>query len=75
MQHDFPPGDRDLLIGAGPICGYVNSLLDPGCQVTVAVIYAWIAREHLPVKRIGNRLVASKAALRRHLFPIERGAR
>jgi len=68
MQHDFTCG-RDLLIGAGPICDYLNTLLDPGCQVTPATVYAWVEREHIPTRRIGSRIVVSKSALRQRLFP------
>jgi hypothetical protein len=64
-----PAADRDLLIGGGAICDFINSLVDPGSAVTPAQVYAWIERDHLPVKRIGSRLVASKSSIRRRLFP------
>jgi len=71
MQHDIVSGgDRDLLLGAAAITDFINSLLDADTQVTKQVVYVWIAREHIPVKRIGARIIASKAALRRHLFPV-----
>jgi hypothetical protein len=61
--------DADLLLGATAITDYINSLLDPDCQITPAVTYAWIERDHLPVKRIGSRLIGSKTAIRRALTP------
>jgi hypothetical protein len=59
--------DRDLLLGAKPIADFVNTLLDEGNQITPQILYGWVERNHLPVKRIGSRLVGSKTAIRRYL--------
>ena len=47
---------------------FINSLVDTRCQVTPAVVYVWAAQNYLPVSRIGSRIVASKTAIRAHLF-------
>jgi hypothetical protein len=66
----FGDADRDLLLGAVEITGYINSLLDPDSQVTTSVVYSWIEREHLKgIKRIGNRLIGSKTAIRKAPTP------
>lgn len=59
--------DRDLLLGAAAISDFVNSLVDTDRPITPKMIYAWIERKHLPVRRIGARIVASKAKIRAHL--------
>jgi hypothetical protein len=67
MQRDSADSDRDLLLGADSIADFVNSLVDSERPVTPKMIYAWIERKHLPVRRIGVRIVASKAKIRAHL--------
>ena len=74
MPDDMRYPDGDLLIGGAAIAAFIQTLVDPRCTVTEKMVFHWIEQDHLPVKRIGSRLVASKSALRRHLFPVERGA-
>jgi len=62
------PATTNLLIGGPAICNFINSLVDTRCQVTPAVVYVWAAQNYLPVSRIGSRIVASKTAIRAHLF-------
>jgi hypothetical protein len=59
--------DRDLLIGAPAIADFVNSLVDAERPISCKTIYSWIEREHLPVRRIGSRIVASKSKIRAHM--------
>jgi hypothetical protein len=33
------------------------------------MVFHWIEQEHLPVRRIGSRIIASKSVIRRRLFP------
>jgi hypothetical protein len=54
----------DLLLGGRAVTTYVNSLLDPTTQITPSQLYAWVERGHVPVSRVGNRIVASKERLR-----------
>jgi hypothetical protein len=54
----------DLLLGGASITVFVNSLLDPTTQITSSQLYAWVERGHVPVARVGNRIVASKQRLR-----------
>jgi hypothetical protein len=61
--------DGDLLIGATALCDFINTLVDSDCRVTPAVVYAWIERGHIPTKRIGSRIIGSKSAIRKALFP------
>ena len=67
MSSDFYAGDRDLLIGGQAICNFVNSLFDTDRPITPAMIYFWVERNHLPVRRIGSRIIGSKTAIRAHL--------
>ena len=67
MSSDSYAGDRDLLIGGQAICNFVNSLFDTDRPITPAMIYFWVERNHLPVRRIGSRIVGSKTAIRAHL--------
>jgi hypothetical protein len=67
MSNDSDAGDRDLLIGGQAICNFVNSLFDTDRPITPAMIYFWVERNHLPARRIGSRIVASKSAIRAHL--------
>jgi hypothetical protein len=53
----------DLLLGGASITLFVNALLDPMTQITPSQFYAWVERGHVPVPRVGNRIVASKARL------------
>jgi hypothetical protein len=69
MSTEWWAADGDLLIGGEAIAGYINTLVDPASRVTASIVYGWVERGHLPVKRIGNRIVASKAAIRRALIP------
>jgi len=72
MQHDIGFGtDHDLLLGVEAITGFLNSLLDPETQVTKQVVYVWCAEGYIPTRRIGQRIVGSKTAIRRHLFPAQ----
>jgi len=59
--------DRDLLIGGQAIADYVNSLVDAERPISRKTIYFWIEQEHLPVRWIGARIVASKSKIRAHL--------
>jgi len=68
MSTEWWSADGDLLLGAEAIAAYVNQLTDPDSRVTPAIIYGWVERGHLPVKRIGARLIGSKAAIRRALM-------
>jgi hypothetical protein len=67
MSTDSSADDRDLLIGGQAICNFVNSLFDTDRPITPAMIYFWGERNHLPVRRIGSRIVGSKTAIRAHL--------
>jgi hypothetical protein len=67
MRCDSYDSDRDLLLGADSIADFVNSLVDSERPVTPKMIYAWIERKHLPVRRIGVRIVGSKTLIRAHL--------
>jgi hypothetical protein len=67
MSTDSSTDDRDLLIGGQAICNFVNSLFDTDRPITPAMIYFWVERNHLPVRRIGSRIVGSKTAIRAHL--------
>jgi hypothetical protein len=67
MSNDSSAGDRDLLIGSQAICNFVNSLFDTDRPIAPAMIYFWVERNHLPVRRIGSRIVGSKTAIRAHL--------
>jgi hypothetical protein len=67
MTDDSLAGDRDLLIGGQAICKFVNSLFDTERPITPAMIYFWVERNHLPVRRIGSRIVGSETAIRAHL--------
>jgi len=67
MHDDSYADDRDLLIGGTAICDFVNSLVDSDSPITPKMIYGWIERKHLPVRRIGSRLVGSKTKIRAHL--------
>jgi hypothetical protein len=64
MGKDSYASDRDLLIGGEAICAFVNSLVDSDRPITPKMIYAWVERKHLPVCRIGSRIVASKTVIR-----------
>ncbi len=67
MRADSYADDRDLLIGGTAICDFVNSLVDGDPPITRKMIYGWIERKHLPICRIGARIVGSKAKIRAHL--------
>jgi hypothetical protein len=67
MSSDFYAGDHDLLIGGQAICNFVNTLFDTDRPITPAMIYFWVERNHLPVRRIGSRIIGSKTAIRAHL--------
>jgi hypothetical protein len=67
MRTDSRADDRDLLIGGKAICAFVNSLVDSDSPITPKTIYGWIERKHLPIRRIGARIVASKAKIHAHL--------
>jgi hypothetical protein len=67
MPNEAYAVDRDLLLGATAISDFVNSLVDTDRPITPKMIYAWIERKHLPVRRIGARIVASKTKIRAHL--------
>jgi hypothetical protein len=69
MSTEWWSVDGDLLIGAETIASFVNTLVDPESRVTPAIIYGWVERGHLPVKRIGARLIGSKTTIRRALVP------
>jgi hypothetical protein len=70
MQHDRGFGtDHDLLLGVEAITAFLNSLFDPETQVTKQVVYVWCAENYIPTRRIGQRIVGSKTAIRRALFP------
>jgi hypothetical protein len=62
--HDF---DRDLLIGGQAICDFVNTLVDTDRPITPKMIYFWVEQNHLPVRRIGARIIGSKTKIRAHL--------
>jgi hypothetical protein len=61
----------DLLLGGRAVAAYVNSLLDPTTQITSGQLYAWVERGHVPVTRVGNRIIASKERLRAALSGIK----
>jgi hypothetical protein len=61
--------DADLLLGAEQILKFVNSLLDAESEVPLHRIYFWIEQGYIPTKRVGTRIIASKAAIRRTLAP------
>jgi hypothetical protein len=67
MGTDSCAGDRNLLIGCKAICAFVNSLVDSDPPITPKIIYGWIERKHLPVRRIGARVVGNKTVIREHL--------
>ncbi len=67
MRNNSYADDRDLLIGGTAICDFVNSLVDSDSPITLKMIYGWIERKHLPIRRIGARLVGSKTKIRAHL--------
>ena len=58
-ENEFFP-DADLLLGGRAVTAYVNSLLDPTTPSTESQFYAWVEREHVPVTRVGNRILGSK---------------
>ena len=60
--------EGQFLDGAKAIRGYLVHL--GFTQMTVKRVFHWAADGRLPVKKIGNRLVANKRALLRH-FGIE----
>jgi hypothetical protein len=59
---NLDPGD--LLLGGKAITAYVNTLFDPTTPITEWQLYAWVERGHVPVNRVGNRLIASKTQIR-----------
>jgi hypothetical protein len=61
--------DADLLIGAEAILKFVNSLLDEESQIRLYHAYFWIERGYVPTKRVGAKIIGSKAAIRRALTP------
>ena len=67
MRNDSYADDRDLLIGGTAICDFVNSLVDSDSPITLKMIYGWIERKHLPIRRIGAPIVGSKKNIRAHL--------
>jgi hypothetical protein len=69
MPDDARHPDADLLIGGAAIAAFIRTLVDPTCAVTPKMVFHWIEQDHLPVKRIGSRIIASKSTIRRHLFP------
>jgi hypothetical protein len=68
QSHDEFPS-HDLLLGARALTAYINRMLDADSQIIEKNVYDWVAREHIPVRRIGSRIVASKTAVRARLFP------
>jgi hypothetical protein len=60
MSDDTTITTGDLLLGGLAVTSYVNTLLDAQTQITPGQLYAWVERGHLPVARIGNRIVGSK---------------
>jgi hypothetical protein len=69
MPDDIRYPEADLLIGGAAIAAFIQTLVDPACEVTPKMVFHWIEQEHLPVKRIGSRIIASKSVIRRRLFP------
>jgi hypothetical protein len=69
MPDDMRYPDADLLIGGAAIAAFIQKLVDPGCPVTAKMVFHWIEQDHLPVKRIGSRIIASKSLIRQRLFP------
>jgi len=67
MLEDYPCGD--LLLGGRAITSFVNTLMDEHSQVTPGQVYEWSEQGYFPTRRIGARIVASKSAIRRFLFP------
>jgi hypothetical protein len=67
MPNDLDPGPGDLLLGARAITSYVNTLLDPTTPITDGQFYAWVERGHVPVARVGNRIIGSKQQIRQTL--------
>ena len=57
--------DRDLLIGAEAIASYLCTIIEE--PVTAKTVFYWTERNHIPTRRIGARIVASKRRLRQHL--------
>jgi hypothetical protein len=60
-EHELP---GDLLLGARAMTTYVNTLLDPTTPITEGQFYAWVERGHVPVNRVGNRILGSKTQIR-----------
>jgi hypothetical protein len=56
---------RDLLIGAEAIASYLRTIIEE--PVTAKTVFYWAERDHIPTRRIGARIVASKRRLRQHL--------
>ena len=69
MPDDTQYPNADLLIGGAAIAAFIQTLVDPSCEVTSKMVFHWIEQDHLPVKRIGSRIIASKSVIRRRLFP------
>ena len=69
MPDDIRYPEADLLIGGAAIAAFIQTLVDPACVVTPKMVFHWIEQEHLPVRRIGSRIIASKSVIRRRLFP------
>jgi len=66
MPHDNEAAG-DLILGGSSITLFVNSLLDPATPITESQFYGWVERNHIPVSRIGSRIIASKRRLRAYL--------
>jgi hypothetical protein len=66
-------GERDLLLGVEAIHAFINSLFALESQVPKHRVYVWCEEGYIPTRRIGQRYVGSKSAIRRHLIPAPRG--
>ena len=68
-DNDFPT-DRDLLLGVDAIYRYLVSLTASGSEeIKIHQVRQWITRGYLPVRRIGARVIGSKAAIKKFLTP------
>jgi hypothetical protein len=56
--------DGDLMWGGRAIAAFISRLSD--AEISDSKVYQWIEAGQLPVGRLGSKIFASKAALRRH---------
>ena len=57
-----PVVDNDVLLGVSEITAFVNELTTS--KVSKSQIYHWIASGHLPVGRLGTKVIGSKKRIR-----------